>query len=600
MTAQPAPAGIVSEGLPETVPGLFQRTAARRGDAPALHFRAGERWLAISWNDYARAVSRFANALLQEGIQPGERVAIWAGNRPEWQIADLGITHTGAVTVAVYPTLAPVQVRYLLEHSQARLLVLADREQLDQAADMRRELPDLGRVVLLDGEVPELEGWVTTWDAFLRAGEGYGRTRPGQFAARWQSVAPQDMASLIYTSGTTGIPKAAILTHRNLTWTVSATMLAHYGSQDDRLISYLPLAHVLERVVSHMRQLETGCQVYFSPAVDKVGEVAREVRPTYLTSVPRLWEKMYAGVRARMDEVKGPRRLVLRLALRAGAARTRAYERRRPGSWLTRRRWALADRLVFLSIRRALGLDQARVCISGSAPISPEVLRFFYGLGVEILEGYGLTETTAPATVNRPGEARFGTVGPPLPGVEIRIAEDGEILIKGPNVFAGYFKDQAATAQALTDGWLHTGDIGVLDDGFLRITDRKKDLFKTSGGKYVAPAAIENGLNGHRGIAQVVVLGEGRPFVAALVTLDPEVPAVEGGPGDPAVQRLVDEAFREVNRGLSHPEQVKKWKILDSTFKVGDELTPTMKVKRKVVAEKYRAQIEELYAAQRE
>jgi long-chain acyl-CoA synthetase len=407
------------------------------------------------------------------------------------------------------------------------------------------------------------------------------------------------MASLIYTSGTTGTPKAAILTHRNLTWTVAATMLAHYGSEDDRLISYLPLAHVLERVVSHMRQLQVGCQVYFSPSVDRVREVACQVHPTYMTSVPRLWEKMYAGVRAKIHEVEGPRRAVLAFALRAGAARTRAYERRRPPAALTRWRWALADRLVFRSIRRNLGLDQARVCISGSAPITPEVLRFFCGLGVEILEGYGLTETTAPATVNRPGEARFGTVGPPLPGVEIRIAGDGEILIQGPNVFSGYFKDEKATAEALHDGWLHTGDIGVLEDGFLRITDRKKDLFKTSGGKYVAPGAIENQLNGHGGMAQVVVLGEGRPFVAALITLDPDVPAVKGGPGDPAVQRLVDDAIREVNAGLSHPVQVKKWKVLDGGFRVGEELTPTMKVKRKVVADKYRAEIEELYADDR-
>ena len=600
MTAQPAAVGAVSQDKPETVPGLFQQTANRRGDAPALHFRAGSRWVAISWADYAKAVSRFANALLQEGVQHGDRVAIWAGNRPEWQIADLGITHTGAVTVAIYPTLAPGQVRYLLAHSQSRVLVLANREQLDQLAQMRDELPELRRVLLLEGEASPAEGWSTTWDSYLRAGEAYGRTRPGQLLDRWQAVTPRDMASLIYTSGTTGVPKAAILTHRNLTWTVAATMLAHFGSQEDRLISYLPLAHVLERVVSHMRQLQTGCEVYFSPAVDQVAAVAREVRPTYLTSVPRLWEKMYAGVRARMDEVRGPRRLVRDFALRAGAARTRAYERRHAPSFLLRRRWAIADRLVCRPVRQALGLDQARVCISGSAPISPEVLRFFYGLGVEILEGYGLTETTAPATVNRPGEARFGTVGPALPGVEIRIAGDGEILIKGPNVFAGYFKDEAATAEALVDGWLHTGDVGVLDDGFLRITDRKKDLFKTSGGKYVAPGAIENGLNGRRGIAQVVVLGDGRPFVAALVTLDPDVPAAGSGPNDPAVRRLVEDAIHEVNRELSHPEQIKKWKILDSSFQVGEELTPTMKVKRKVVAEKYRAQIEELYSAQRD
>lgn len=596
--AEPAHAVAVSPGAPTTVPALFQQTASRRGDAPALHFKSGSRWVPISWSEYARAVARLANALLEDGIQAGERVAIWAGNRPEWQIADLAITHAGAVTVAVYQTLAPIQVRYLLAHSEARILVLANREQFDQVAAIRHELPALRRIVVMDGEAPELEGWVVTWDACLRAGEAYGRTRPGLLAARWQAVAPEDMASLIYTSGTTGTPKGAILTHRNLTWTVAATMEAHLGSESDRLLSYLPLAHVLERVVSHLRQLQTGCQVYFCPSVDQVAAMTKEVRPTYLTSVPRLWEKMYAGVRSRLDAVHGARRIVRDLALRAGALRTYAYEERRAPSALLRWQWDLADRLMFHPIRQALGLDAARVCISGSAPISPDILRFFYGLGVEILEGYGLTETTAPATVNRPGEGRFGTVGPALPGVQIRIADDGEVLIKGPNVFAGYFKDPTATAEALVDGWLQTGDIGTLDaGGFLRITDRKKDLFKTSGGKYVAPGAIENGLNGKRGIAQAVVLGEGRPFVAALVTLDPDVPAVRGGPGDPAVQRLVDDAIREVNSGLSHPEQVKKWKILDSGFVIGDELTPTMKVKRKVINEKYRAQIEELYAA---
>ncbi|HYM51016.1 MAG TPA: long-chain fatty acid--CoA ligase [Candidatus Limnocylindrales bacterium] len=597
MTAQLAPQETVAAEGPLTVPALFQQTAARRGDAPALQFRAGSRWAPISWRDYAAAVARLGNALLEDGVAAGDRVAIWASNRPEWQIADLGITHVGAVTVAVYPTLAPAQVQYLLAHSETRVAIVEGRAQFDQLAGMRAELPALHRVVMLEGQAAELEGWLRSWDAYLRSGEAYARSRPGLLRARWQAIKPDDMASLIYTSGTTGTPKAAILTHRNLTWTVNATMAAHAGSENDRLLSYLPLAHVLERVVSHLRQLQTGCQVYFCPSVDQVMVLTREVHPTYMTSVPRLWEKIYAGVRGRMDEVRGPRRVIRDFALRAGALRTQAYEQGSAPSALLAWQWALADRLVFRNIRRALGLDAARVCISGSAAISPDILRFFYGLGIEILEGYGLTETTAPATVNRPGHARFGTVGPPLPGVEIKIAPDGEILIRGESVFAGYFKDPKATAEAFSDGFLLTGDIGTLDeDGFLRITDRKKDLFKTSGGKYIAPGAIENGLNGKRGIAQAVVLGDGRPFVAALITLDPDLPAVRGGPDDPAVQRLVDGAIRDVNQGLSHPEQIKKWKILGSSFLVGDELTPTMKVKRKVIAEKYRSVIEELYA----
>jgi long-chain acyl-CoA synthetase len=589
-----------STGRPETVPAVFQRTAAQRPDAPALFFKAGQRWVPINWREYARAVSRLGNALVAEGLQPQDRVAVWSANRPEWQITDLAILHAGLVTVAIYQTLAPDQVKYLLSHSESKVLVVEDRKLLDQVIAMRRELPLLQRVILIEGNAPELEEWVISWEQALRRGDDFGRARPGLLASRWQAVEPDDTASLIYTSGTTGVPKAAILTHRNLTWTASATLQCFRGDANDRVVSYLPLAHILERVVSHLRQLCTGCQVYFCPTVDKVMEAVREVHPTYFTSVPRLWEKMYAGIRDKMDRVSGPRRLIRDWALLMGAMRTAAYDRGKAPSPLVRWQWSLADRLVFRKIRETLGFDKIQICVSGSAAVSPDMLRFFYGLGIEILEGYGLTETTAPATFNRPGQARFGTVGLPLPGVEVRIASDGEILVKGGNVFAGYYKDPKATQEALTDGWLKTGDIGELDkDGYLKITDRKKDLFKTSGGKYVAPGAMETQLRSHRGIGQAVVLGDGRPFVAALFTLDRDAREAKAGPGDPTVKRLIDEAVADVNRGLSHPEQIKKWKILDADFVVGDELTPSMKVKRKRIAEKYGSEIEAIYAEKR-
>jgi long-chain acyl-CoA synthetase len=582
-------------GLPETVPALFQRTAAQRPDAPALYFRAGPRWVPINWREYARAVSRLGNALLAEGLQAQDRVAIWSANRPEWQIADLAILHAGLVTVAVYQTLAPDQVKYLLSHSESKVLIVDDRKFLDQLSSVRHELPGLRRVILMEGDAPA-DDWTISWEQALRGGDEFGRGRPGLLTSRWQAVRPQDTASLIYTSGTTGVPKAAILTHRNLTWTATATLECFRGDANDRVVSYLPLAHILERVVSHLRQLCTGCQVYFCPSVDKVMEVVHEVHPTYFTSVPRLWEKIYAGIRDRMDQVKGPRRVIRNWALLTAARRTAAYERRKPASPWVRWQWSLADRLVFRKIRETLGFDKVQICISGSAAVSPDMLRFFYGLGIEILEGYGLTETTAPASFNRPGEARFGTVGLPLPGVEIRIASDGEILVKGANVFDGYFKDQKASQESLADGWLKTGDIGELDrDGYLKITDRKKDLFKTSGGKYVAPGVMETQLRSRRGIGQVVVLGDGRPFVAALITLDRDAREARGGPKDPGVGKLVETAVADVNRGLSHPEQIKKWTILDGDFVVGDELTPSMKVKRKRIAEKYGSEIEALY-----
>jgi long-chain acyl-CoA synthetase len=590
----PEPAPEMGE-QPLTIPALFQQTAGRRPDAPALFFKAGDGWAPINWTEYSRAVGRLGNALLAEGLQPQDRVALWAANRPEWQIADLAILHAGLVTVAIYQTLAPDQVKYLLTHSESKVLILEDRRMLEQVAGMRQELPALKAVILIDGETAE--DWVTSWADALSRGDEFGRGRPGLLASRWQALKPGDTASLIYTSGTTGLPKGSILTHQNLTWTAAATLECFRGDPNDRVVSYLPLAHVLERVVSHLRQLITGCRVYFCPRIDKVMEVVPEVHPTYFTSVPRLWEKIYAGVRDKMDQVHGVRRLIRDWALRLGARRTQSYERGTALSPWFRWQYALADRLVFAPIRKRLGFDELLICISGSAAISPQILRFFYGLGIEILEGYGLTETTAPATFNRPGKARFGTVGLPLPGVEIRLASDGEILVRGANVFGGYYKDAKATREALDDGWLRTGDIGELDkDGYLKITDRKKDLFKTSGGKYVAPGAMETQLRHHRGIAQAVVLGDGRPFVAALIVMDPDVPEARAGAEQPRVTRLVDEAVADVNRGLSHPEQIKKWRILNADFKVGDELTPSMKVKRKRIAEKYGDEIEALYA----
>jgi long-chain acyl-CoA synthetase len=577
----------------QTIPAEFQRMVEQRGGAAALQYRIGSKWTPISWTDYGLAVGRFANLLLSHDLQPGERVAIWAGNRPEWQIADLGVLHVGGATVAVYQTLAASQVEYQLRHSESRVLVVENRKYLDQIAQARASLPDLRLVVLLDEDGDDTG--VVTWKDGLAQGEAFGRSRPGLFLARWQAVRPEDMASLIYTSGTTGTPKAAIISHTNLTWAVEMTVRIVPVHPEDRMLSFLPLAHILERIASHLRQVRGGSQVFFCPSIEQLEGALRDVRPTFFVAVPRLWEKMHARVRAQMDKVTGPGRILRDFALHVAQRLSEAHERRQePGPLLRGERW-VADRFVFRRVRRALGLDHCRFCGSVAAAISPDILRFFYGLGIEIVELYGMTEAP-PITTNLPGQSRFGTVGRALEGIDIRLADDGEILVRGPNVFQGYLKDPASTAEALIDGWLYTGDIGQLDtDGFLTITDRKKDLFKTSGGKYVAPGAVENLLKNERGISQAVILGDNRAYVAALLTLDPDVVGRGAKPTDSVARKLAEDAVGRVNQRLSHPEQIKRWCILERDFGVGEELTPTLKIKRKVIAEKYKVEIEDLY-----
>jgi long-chain acyl-CoA synthetase len=595
----------------ETVPGLFFAQAARRGRAVALRRKRYGIWQRITWEEYAAQVRLVAHALLALGVQRGERVGLIGENRPEWLYADLGIQSIGAITTGIYTTSSPEQVHYILDHAGCRIFIVEGEEQLDKALEVRGRLPVLEHIVVMDPE--GLRGFhdpqVLLWEQFLALGTEHARRAPAAVDERLAQLAPEDVAVLIYTSGTTGPPKGAMLTHRNITWTTAAIDAATPFRADDEVLSYLPLAHIAERQFSVFLPARWGYTVNFVENTDTVLENLTEVAPTVFFGVPRVWEKLYSGVTLRMQEND----VVKRAAYRAALAVSRAAVRRRLARqavpvWL-RAAAGAADRLVLAPLRRRLGLHRIRLAYSAGAPIAPELLEYFWTIGVPVREIYGQTEDAGPTTVMHGDDIRLGTVGKPLPGVEVRIAPDGEILVRGPNVFAGYFRDPAATAAALADGWLHSGDVGELDaDGFLRITDRKKDLFITAGGKNIAPQYIENKLKASPYIADAVVIGDGRRYCTALIVIDEEnvttwaqdrrVPFTTYADlaARPEVYDLIKAEVAAVNRTLSPPEQVKRFAILPRRLHAEDgDVTPTLKVKRKVVMEKYADVIAALY-----
>ena len=600
MATQMAPHGRPAPAAGATVVEAFHRQVATRGTAKALYFKAGDRYQGISWAEFGLAARRWSAYLLSQGVAEQEHVAIWAGNRPEWHISDIGILSVRARPVPIYLTLSTDQARYVLGHSESKVALVGNTTIRDKVLEVRDHLPALRRVVVMEGQdKPSDDRFVVSWQQALDTGDAALIEHGDHIDRRVASVSLDDVATLIYTSGTTGPPKAVLLTHANVMAAIHALEEFMTATPDDRFVSHLPLAHIAERLSSEMRSYAFGCSVYFVDNIASLGASLRAVRPTAFFTVPRVWEKMADQVRKGVDELPPPRRRLahwaLRTAARAQVTGTQSVSAR------------LADRLVLAKLRAHLGLDQAIILASGAAPIAPEVLRFFASLGLEVLEVYGQTEGTGLTTMNRPDHARIGTVGQALRGNEIRIADDGEILVRGGVVFNAYYKEPDATAEALHGGWLHTGDVGELDaDGYLRITDRKKDLIITGGGKNISPSNIERALQRQRLVAHAVAIGDRRPFVSALVTLDPEEAAefahehrlsddIETLARDPTVRGEIDRHVQEVNHRLSNVEQVKKWTLLPKDFTVGDELTPTLKVKRKVVAEKYAALIDGLY-----
>ena len=545
------------------------------------------------------------------GITAGERVAIIAESRPEWLMVDLAVLAAGAVTVPIYPTLSAAQARYILADSGARLVVVSTRLQLDKIQEVRHQLPALEAIVLIEAAAaaPSSPSVITLTDVSARgharmtAEWGAGR----EFREAARRLAPEALATIIYTSGTTGEPKGVMLTHANLVANLKAGANVLDVSQDDVALSFLPLSHAFERLVAYVYLL-CGVTLIFAENFDTIGRDILLVKPTLVTGVPRVYEKIHARIMEKGTSGSPAKAALFRWAIRAGTARAAATLRGRTPGVLERLQAAMADRLVFAKIREGVG-GRLRYLVSGSAPLPGSIAEFFQGIGLPIIEGYGLTETAPILAVNPPDAPRVGTVGRALPGVELRIAPDGEILARGPNVMIGYYNKPEATADALREGWFHTGDIGTIDaEGYLRITDRKKDVLVTSGGKKIAPQPIEAVLKRSPLVAEAIVLGDRRHFAAALIV--PDFPALErrlkdlGRPPadrDTLVTRddviaLYQEIVDALNRELSQFERLKKIALLPVEFTIETgELTPTLKVKRKVVEEKYRSAIDALY-----
>ncbi len=604
-------ARIEAAAVGRTACQQFQETAEANASLPALSIKEGDAWRTLTWADYRQQVMEVATGLIGLGVEHGDYIALLLKNRPEHVIADVAALHSGGVPCSLYYTLQPEQLAYILSNCGAKVIVVDDAESHARIEGIRDQLPALEHVIVVN-DAEKLSD-VTSWEELRRQGRTQlAEDGGGAFENAWRAVNPDDPVTLIYTSGTTGHPKGVVLTHHNLMWLAeSLTDLVTFDA-NPRLISYLPLAHIAERAFSHYTAVRYGAHVHFSPEIEGMLETVQKARPYAFLGVPRVWEKVQAaltaGVQAEEDERR--RKLALK-ALEVGQEVVRIKQRGDAVPLKLKAQHALFEKLVFSKIREKIGLDQCRIPVSGAAPISEGALTFFAGIGLEICEAYGMTETTAVLSFNPPGQQRIGTVGKVLPGIELRIADDGEVIARGPSMTPGYLKRPEATAELLDeDGWLHTGDLGSLsDDGYLKIIGRKKELIITAGGKNISPNNIEELIKQqHPLIGQVLAVGDNRPFIGALVVLDPEAAPVwaaqvgidSGSLAElsqhPKVLEQVQTAIDAANQHLARVEQVKQWTLLPTEWTPeSDELTPTMKLRRSVIHDKYSDAIDALY-----
>ncbi len=595
----------------QTTPQIFKAATQKYGDRVAMRKKEYGLWHDISWNEYYNRAKYVGSALISMGLNKGDCVAIIGDNCPEWVIIDVGVQCAGGVAVGVYSTNAWPQVEYVIQNSESKFFFVENEEQLDKWLHFRDKVPFLKKVIVWD-----LEGlrnfedpMVMTYKEILEEGRLIAEGDSNLFEKRMDEVTPDDLSVLIYTSGTTGPPKGAMLTHKNVMWMGETIATDNHVYDKDEVMSFLPLCHIFERLFSVFGHITYGYTVNFIENLDTITDNMREVSPTVGYAVPRIWEKYLSAVHIRMSDATWFKKAVFSIALKIGRKRATLMMNFEQVPFYLKILYQLASIAVFRKLKERLGFDRLRVAYSGAAPISPDVLLFFQSIGVNLIEGYGQTEGTGVTCVSRIGKVKFGSVGPPLTGTEIKIAEDGEILVKSPSVFKGYYKDPESTAESLKEGWLYSGDIGQIDkDGYLRITDRKKDIIVTAGGKNITPQYIENKLKFSSYINDAVIIGDKKKFITCLIMIDEDnvvkyaqdhkvqFSTYKDLTQAPEIINLIQGEVDKVNDTLARVEQIKKFTILPKKLYEEDgEVTPTMKVKRKYVNEAFGDIIDSMY-----
>lgn len=590
----------------KTLPEIFLKQVEIHGsNRVALRYKRDDDWKEHTWSDYFSNVERVAGGLANLGINTEDKVCLISTNCPEWFFISLAVQSLGAYLVPIYPNSTPDQAKYVVEHSEAKLLLVQDHSQLSKTDSWRNKLENLHKTILMFGEPPDE---VIRYKELITLGTKHCDENPGFLKKHIDRLTPESPGGIIYTSGTTGPPKGTVLTQKNFVFE-AASLLTIFDVYDDQTISFLPLSHIAEQVQNIIGGIAAALTVSFAQSLETITDDLAEIRPTLFFAVPRVYERAYSTILERTSEFPLIKRSLFNWALKVGEKVRKYRNSNQDLPFVIKKKWNIANKLVFSKLKQRMGLDRAHFFASGAAPLPAAVSKFFGAMGMDIVEVFGQTECTGVCNSTIPGKTIPGAVGPPIPGCEVAIAEDGEIVTRGKNIFSGYLKDKAATDEALKEGWLYTGDIGYFDDeGYIHITDRKKDIIVTSGGKNVTPQNIEVLLKCYPGVSQAVVVGDRRKYLTCLFTLDADgLPKLceqlginalnpENAVENEVILSKIQEYVDEVNKDLARYETIKYFRILPSDFSVETgELTPTLKVKRKIVNQKYEHIIDSMY-----